>query len=67
MSHIIDKLNTEILSQVEKFEKLNGSLEESVIKHFFVSNHNLIMEDDVFFYPDLLSLKKYEIWLNGRN
>ena len=66
MNESVSTYNKKLKKSVEQFELKEGNLESFVLKHFFVTEHNMRRED-AFFYPDLVCLKKYENWLNGGN
>ena len=63
MASVIGKYNEEILNAVKHYEKQNGDLLDSVIKHFFAGPHNMDLKEQCFFDPDLKGLEKYEDWL----
>lgn len=64
MATDVDKLAFALSESVKAFEKENGDLVSATIKHFFLGQHSMILEDTAFFDPDLLGLEKYENWLN---
>lgn len=64
MQSTIKTYAKKLLNKVQKFENQHGQIEQAVVKHFFVGQHKMILEDNVFFDPALDELKKYEDWLN---
>ena len=64
MASGVDKISAAIEKSVREFEEKNGDLVKFTIKHFFLGQHTMILEDTDFFDPDLLGLEKYENWLN---
>lgn len=67
MPSVIDKYNKELTILAKNYEAKFGFLPHSVLKHFFVSEHSMILEDMLFCQPDLEGLEKYENWLNEGN
>ena len=67
MPSVIDKYSNQLAILAQSYEKQFGLLPHSVVKHFFVSEHKMNLEDMLFCQPDLDGLEKYENWLNEGN
>lgn len=64
MANKFEKYNEKLLEKVNIFEMSYGALPKSIVKHFFEGQHSMILEDSLFFEPDLDGLENYEKWLN---